>query len=188
MKISMYHGTSKKRGDQILNDGMLKATSIKRVYDDDHPLPSTDGYIYLTNDIALAVYYANKTSYFSDEDEQLMIFKIEMEKESLKADIDEINMTHLSFWKDKSPIIDKEKPTLDESLAIVSAARFPNDIILKEFDVQHMIETSTFSRNSSASERVFDILTARNSKDEYSMKEKEAFLMGCKWENYIDVL
>ena len=65
--MKLFHGTSYKRGMQILEDQKIKGVEVERVYNkDDISLPTTDGYVYLT-DFSKAFYYANTTSIFDKD-------------------------------------------------------------------------------------------------------------------------
>lgn len=93
----LYHGTSAKRGKQILDDKKIKGTDVERVYNPDYiSLTTTDGYVYL-GDFPLATYYANKTSIIADEDTHLMLFEVEIDDNLLEVDYDEIEYTLKPF-------------------------------------------------------------------------------------------
>ncbi|MFR1708872.1 MAG: hypothetical protein ACLSV2_08225 [Clostridium sp.] len=124
----LYHGTSEKRGIKIFDEMSLKTNAL-RVYGEEHLLPTTGGYIYLTNNLVNAIYYGNKTA-CEDEDNYLFVFEIEIDECKLEADMDQIIYSLIPFGK-HTKIKDIDSPTVQESLAYALSVRTRKDIDIK---------------------------------------------------------
>ncbi|WP_210469961.1 hypothetical protein [Sporosarcina sp. 6E9] len=178
MKITLYHGTSKERGSHILADGKIKAKNINRVYDENHIMPTSDGYVYLTKDIALAVYYANLTAVTIDRDTQLMIFKLELYNYELEADLDEIKYT-LNNKKEK----ERDDYSVKDSLKLTASVRYPHDVLLKDNKVKYTVKTSTLieGTNRIGKEEANGILKLRGKNSDKAIASKQDYISKCIW-------
>ncbi|MFJ6264437.1 hypothetical protein ACIQGW_05355 [Lysinibacillus xylanilyticus] len=128
--MKLFHGTSYKRGLQILADKKIKGNDVDRVYKiDEMGLPTTDGYVYV-GDIAIAAYYANKTSVVYDRDPYLMIFEVDVNDDKLEADIDEIKYTLGPSEGSTQGFKDIENPTPEECWSSCRALRVKDDLDL----------------------------------------------------------
>ena len=108
IKMLLYHGTLKSRGEQILKDGKIDCHA-KRLYEESYKgilencltvsegmiipntLATTPGYIYCTNSLIYAIYYGNKHAIQHDENE-FYIFKFDILEHKLEPDEDEVRM------------------------------------------------------------------------------------------------
>ena len=78
----VYHGTSKKNGENILKTRKIMTNQNKNWTD------TTEGYVYLSNDIIKALSYGNKSCSTSHL-ENIFLFKVDVPYELLMPDKDE---------------------------------------------------------------------------------------------------
>lgn len=142
--MKLFHGTSLKRGKQILKDRKLKGSDVERVYTSENiSIPTTDGYVYLT-DFATAAYYANKTSAVTDRDAYLVLFEIDVDDTILEPDKDEIDYTLRPFGL-ISNFVDIENPTVKECWEACRALRVKGDILLEAGKFKYTILRSNMT-------------------------------------------
>lgn len=170
----VYHGTTEASGSQIMKDGIIK-NDIKRRYGQSFGLPTTNGYVYITNNFVNAVYYGNKNAYF-DKQDNLIVFKFQIDENILEADNDEIEYTLKPFGND-NVIKDKNNPTVEESLKHTMSARIPNNIYLVN-NVEYAVIPSTYSKNRNETR---DIVSLARTDNEYANKLKDEFLKSIIW-------
>lgn len=173
----VYHGTTEKLGKQILKDGMIKK-DIKRRYTNSCDMPTTNKYVYVTNDFTNAVYYGNKNAVF-DKEKKLMVFKFNFEESMMEPDIDEINYTLVPFGNTRG-ITDINNPTLEESLKTTMAARIAHNIELKKYKVEYAIIESSFG-NEPNNFKTHDLVSLTKTDNEYANKYKYEFFSEVKW-------
>lgn len=167
----LYHGTSSSRGQNILAHKMLDANA-KRVYDEDHGLPTTNGYVYLTDDVFNAIYYGNKTAWI-DKDDSLYVFRIEINDSLLEADFDEFKYT-LDPYGIEYELKDINNPTIEESLRYTNSVRVGQDIKFEYFKTEFMKLGSTYPTNKDKAVKKYmrELLQLRNGNNDYINKEK----------------
>ncbi|EKN5072673.1 TPA: hypothetical protein ACMX4R_002357 [Yersinia enterocolitica] len=118
--MKLYHGTSHSASLLIESSGYI-ACNIARTYGYNSTLPTTDGFVYLTNHPGYAAYMANKVAYEKNDD-FFVVYEINIEKEHLVADVDElIYVCGLSEEKAMSL-------SLQESLELSGCCRTPNNL------------------------------------------------------------
>lgn len=91
----LYHGTTLSISEKIDESKALKINS-ESLYKDPS-IQTTPGYIYLSINPALAFYYGNKHSaHYTDptEEDSFVVYEIELEKEELLVDTDELKYVH----------------------------------------------------------------------------------------------
>lgn len=144
----LYHGTKKSYGKQIINQGMLKA-NIKRNYDKKFTksLRTTDGFVYLTNNLSKATYYGNKNCFiFATHDheieEKYYIFRIQIDEKELLPDRDELRAYYLS-----------EDSDLSISLNKCASVTVDKDVCLKDYNAHYVEIPSAISKESSTQRR-----------------------------------
>lgn len=88
--MKLYHATTQVRGEQILRDRCLKK-DVSRYYSKENESngPTTQGFVYLTNEITYSIYFANCHN-LSESNTNIYIFKVDVPDEFLEADEDEI--------------------------------------------------------------------------------------------------
>lgn len=179
----VYHGTSSQRGNAILNDGVLKKDAHK-VYSKDHLFPTTDDYIYVTNDLINAIYYGNKTVFNDNKFDEIFIFSIELDEAILLPDLDEIKYT-LEPFEAINGIKDINNPTLQESLTYALSARIGQDIDLKKYNVKYTKVASSFlGGNIEEALETKEVIALINKNNYYAEKYKQKFISKLKWEHY----
>lgn len=183
----LYHGTSLSRGLQILKDKAIKKDAPK-VYDEKSRLPTTNGYVYLTEDLANAIYYGNKTALL-DEDSELMIFEVDLPYSSIEPDIDEINYTLRPFGKVKG-FNDIDNPTVEESIKNAHSIRFPHDITFGD-SLKRYARIYTSKYTSTDDDRVrekrdltYDIVSLAHNYNAAAIKAKDKLLSKIQWKVY----
>ncbi len=98
----LYHGTSESAGTKILKEGKLIANIKDRVWKglpDNDITKTTDGFVYLTDLLQTAIHWGNKTSIILKEKE-IYLFKVDIEKEDLLPDLDEIAIEEMWLKKE----------------------------------------------------------------------------------------
>lgn len=140
----LYHGTKESYGKQIINQGILKA-NIKRNYDKKFAksLRTTDGFVYLTNNLSKATYYGNKNCFiFATHDQEVeenyYIFRIQIDEKELLPDRDELRAYYLP-----------EESDLDISLTKCMSAVVNRDICLKDYNSHYVKIPSSLCKDSS---------------------------------------
>lgn len=181
----LYHRTSFTRGIKILNDGKI-LTKAERVYDETYILQTSKGFIYLSDDLAIAMYYANKTS-FIDNDEYMYVFKCEINDNLLLPDLDEIKYTKEMFGH---KITDEIKNNAFEVLKLTNSTRVNFDIDLKENNVSYTIIPSTgYFINDSAEiykQRIDirQVIDLRGNNTKIAIEFKNKIISNFKWEKF----
>lgn len=90
----LYHGTTLKKGRQIIIDGIIKS-NIERNYKNNGMIKNTtDGFVYLTKNLYTAYYYGNinLNDMIDCENKYVYIFKIDIADNILLPDYDEIEV------------------------------------------------------------------------------------------------
>jgi hypothetical protein len=175
----LYHGTSEKRGIKILKENCLKTNAL-RVYGEEHPLPTTEGYIYLTNNLVNAIYYGNNTAW-EDGDNYLFVFEIEVEERKLEADMDQIIYTLMPFGK-HTKIKDIDNPTVQESLTYALSVRTRENIDIKTSKIRYTQIVSSLSIDNPTKRReTQNIVGLVKSNNELDVKVKDDFIRDMKW-------
>lgn len=131
-KIILFHGTSKSRGDLILKSRCLKASEVNRVYGEDSGVPTSDNLIYFSTNLAVAVYYAQKTSLVYDIEDSLYVFQVELDKKHLLPDIDEVDYTINTYKNEEDKIPLDESLTLEKSIELTTSVSYPHNICAKD--------------------------------------------------------
>lgn len=89
-KMILYHGTTAKRAEHIFEDRTIKKNCLRFFTEEENGEGySTDGYVYLSNEITYSLYFANCHS-LVDKSESLYIFRIDIPDGLILADIDEM--------------------------------------------------------------------------------------------------
>lgn len=129
----LYHGTSFERAKIILKAGLIKRDA-KQNYDE-CPMSTTEGFVYLTNNICRAIKYAANTYYLEKQEKRklgshsiinminaLSIFKWDINESLLQPDLDEYKI----IKKLEMPV----NTTYEQSLKDVYSTRISRDINL----------------------------------------------------------
>lgn len=90
--MRLYHGTSFSASQSIISSEKI-LHEIKRTYDDSSPFPTTNGLVYLTDNIGYAIYVANKEAVFR-KDDFLSVFEVEVDETELLPDFDELDYVY----------------------------------------------------------------------------------------------
>ncbi|MCY9763253.1 hypothetical protein M5X06_21975 [Paenibacillus alvei] len=92
--MRLYIGTSEERGHSILVEGLIRC-QVDRIYEEEDfgEFETTDGYVYLTNDVTMAAYYGNKAQIISESaGAYLYLFEVEIDEGELLPDLDELKV------------------------------------------------------------------------------------------------
>lgn len=138
----LYHGTKQSYGEKILNDGKIKS-NIQRNYGDSFfkSYRTTNGLVYLTNNLSKATYYGNKNCFIFDEqenEEYFYVFRMDIDIDLLLPDKDELRAYGMP-----------EDSTLEKSLKECGSATIPNDVILKDYNGYYVKIPSSICEDSS---------------------------------------
>lgn len=134
----LYHATTEKRALSILKDKCIKK-DVRRFYTvkESGDGYTTQGYVYLTNEITFAVYFANTHSKL-DKSERLFIFKIELPDDVLEADNDELRIQRAT-----EKMIISYGGELNCSLLEYKSCRVKVDINFDIFPIEYCIVPKT---------------------------------------------
>lgn len=129
----LYHATTALRGKQILIDNCIKK-DIDRFYttEKNGDGSSTQGYVYLSNEITFSMYFANCHRYV-DKSDELYIFQIDIPDELIEADCDE-----LRYQGSSSDEIAQYGGELQCSLLEYKSCRVPFDINFKTYECSYI--------------------------------------------------
>lgn len=140
----LYHGTKESYGKQIIKQGIIKA-NIKRNYDDNfaESIRTTDGFVYLSNNLSKAAYYGNKNCFiFATQDKEIeeyyYIFRIQINEKELLPDKDELRAYYLP-----------EESDLSTSLTNCMSTVVNRDICLKDYNSHYVKIPSSMCKNNS---------------------------------------
>lgn len=137
--LTLYHGTPGSRARDIISTGRIscRATSMMKVYDE---LKTTPGFVYLTINPSVAVYYGNMLAVVHRE-EVFSIYQLTIATSDLETDYDELCM-RFSFQQGQTC-------SLAESLNTTQCCRISRDLLLGR-EVTHQVEfASNISRERS---------------------------------------
>lgn len=92
--MRLYHGTSFSASQNIISSEKI-LHEIERTYDESSLFPTTNGLIYLTDNVGYAIYVANKEAIFRRES-FLCVFEVEVEVDEaeLLPDFDQLDYVH----------------------------------------------------------------------------------------------
>ena len=128
----LYHGTTCKRAQKIFEDKTIKKDCTRFFTEEENGSGySTDGYIYLTNEITFALHFAYCHS-LVDKSDVLVVFRIDIPDELILPDYDE--MRH------QDPTgIDQEQYNDDLSCSLLEfkACRIKIDISFDKYNVDY---------------------------------------------------
>jgi hypothetical protein len=118
-----------------MNEGIVKCR-IDRIYDQKTYVvlhtATTDGFVYLTDLVPLAVYYANAAHVSCKEASSLYLFEVEIDESELSADEDQIRVE--SVW-DKRILLESGVYAWDYTLekfhhaAVARDLTIPGDVV-----------------------------------------------------------
>lgn len=145
--MRLYVGTNMERGLAIIKEGKIRCV-VDRIHGDSYgDLATSDGFVYLTDKVPIAIYYGNKAQIGINpiaETGCFYIFEIEVDESQLLPDMDEINVE--SKWV---PSIDlNHKFTAMESLALTCTVAIARDLMVPE-DIIRFAVLPIYDRNKS---------------------------------------
>ena len=170
----LYHATTAKRAKKILESGIIKR-NIDRFYTEELNGEgySTDGYVYLSNEITYAMHFANCHT-LVDKSESIYVFKMEIDDSWLEADYDEIR--HESISKEE---LSRYNSDLEYTLMQFMACRVSNDLFLKELSAEYCIVPKN------GKEKLIDIIGKVGADYDYTIHHYTAlqkrYLRSIKW-------
>jgi hypothetical protein len=126
MFIILYHATTQIKGEYILRERLFRK-DVKRYYSEESGSngPTTQGFVYFTNEITFSLYFANCHN-LSENNSNIYIFKINIPRRFLEADEDEIEL--------QSPKNEHQYANrLEWSLAELKSCRIASDINIDSF-------------------------------------------------------
>lgn len=144
----LYHGTSQSRGEQILNDGIISHLASLE-YDCRHnhtliylgvDISTTAGYVYLTNNILLALYFGD--CHAKHRDDKVYIFAIDVPLKNVEPDYDEYKITGINL-----PQLLPDEFSVEQSLKLHQSVRTPLDINLSKCNGRYIIVSSSTNKN-----------------------------------------
>ena len=128
----LYHGTTYKRAQQIFQDRAIKK-NCERFFSEEENGDgySTDGYVYLTNEVTFALYFAY-CHHRVDKSDSMVVFKLEIPDEMILPDYDEMRYQDPT-GTDRARYFDD----LSCSLLEFKACRVSADLSFDEFEIQY---------------------------------------------------
>lgn len=139
--MRLFHGTTGKRADQIFAERKISNYCDRFFTEEENGNGyTTQGYVYLTNELLFAVYFANCHS-LVDKSRDLAIFRIEIPDELLEPDYDEIR-----FQSSTGRDITEYATELEYSLMELKTCRIPTSIEFDRFNMEFtFFNKSTYS-------------------------------------------
>lgn len=170
----LFHGTTSKRAEDILSDRTIKKDCLRFFTKEENGEGySTDGYIYLSNEITYSLYFANCHSHV-DKSELLYVFRIDVPDELVLSDMDEMR------YQDSTGC-DRERYANDLNCSLLEfkTCRIQSDISFDVFNVDYFIFDKTTFDN------IADLFSNAGSDykyvlKHYTLKQKE-FIKSIKW-------
>lgn len=134
--MKLYHGTSYETATKIIKDKKIKC-GCESPYDDSADFSTNKNYIYLTNNIALAIRYAKNAT--KNEDKKVSIFIIEIDESKLLPDFDELKQQTQELSYIKRTFVPKVEGefTLEKSLKMFNSCCVAEDISANEYDMKY---------------------------------------------------
>ena len=138
----LYHGTTSERAYKIFMDGRI-SNNCKRFFtkEENGNGYTTQGYVYLTNEITFAAYFANCHA-FVDQSIELFIFRIDVPDELIEPDYDEMRYQDALGHNREQYSSD-----LECSLAEFKSCRIPVSIEFNRFAVEYFSFYKSSFRN-----------------------------------------
>lgn len=87
--MRLYHGTPLTAAEKIEAKGQI-SHDIERPYYDDTSMPTTNGFVYLTDNLGYAVYLAQRIAVVNSNDDLCVVYAVEINESELQADIDQL--------------------------------------------------------------------------------------------------
>lgn len=140
----LFHGTTAKRAECILSDRKIKKDCLRFFTKEENGDGySTDGYVYLSNEITFSLSFAYSHSNV-DESDFLYVFRIVVPDKYILADLDEMRHQDPTGY-------DRERyeTDLECSLLEFKTCRIQKDISFDEFEVDYFIIDKTQYENIS---------------------------------------
>jgi len=128
----LYHGTTETRALQIFQDRCIKK-DVERYFTEESNGDgyTTQGFVYLTNEITFAVHFANCHN-LSDRAKALYLFRIDVPDEMVEADYDE-----LRYQMAREDEIERCGGTLSCSLLEYKACRVAAILSFEQFPMSY---------------------------------------------------
>ena len=169
----LFHGTTGKRAKKIFEDGAIRC-DVERHYTRDKSGNgyTEQGYVYLSNEIMFAIYFANCCD-IEDKSDELFIFKIEVEGSSIEPDYDEIRIQPNHDFIRKNYADD-----LDYSLNEFKSCRIGQDITFSDSKVSFLtIDKDKIDIRDLVAGAGYNFQDAKNN---YNAIQKD-FIMNARW-------
>lgn len=149
--MKLFHGTSYKLGNKILEQGIIKKS--QPAFD----IFTDSNYVYLTNRITVAMKYGrNKAIFTEPEETQFYLFEIELNRNLLLVDLDEVAIFKDGFMDQKEAI---EKLhgnyTVENTIPLFHSVRVNFDIALHNYTGRYSI-LSISDLTEEITEDIFD--------------------------------
>lgn len=128
----LYHGTTYKRAQQIFQERAIKKNCERFFTEEENGDGySTDGYVYLTNEVTFALHFAY-CHHRVDKSDSMVVFKLEIPDEMILPDYDEMRYQDPT-GTDRARYFDD----LSCSLLEFKACRISADLSLDEFETRY---------------------------------------------------
>lgn len=130
----LYHGTTMKRANQILEDNAIKIDA-ERHYTKDKSggRYTTPGFLYFTNEVTFSLYFANCCN-LEDKSNYTVLFQVDIPIDKISPDYDEIRIQNVP-----NHIRERYINDLDFSLKELKSCRLDFDIDFKLYDVKYCV-------------------------------------------------
>ena len=170
----LYHGTTYKRAQQIFEDKAIKKDCVRFFTEENNGDGySTDGYVYLTNELTFALHFAY-CHHNVDKSEKLVVFRVDIPDELVLPDFDEL--------RHQDPTcIDRSRYNDDLSCSLLEfkACRIDTDILLGEDNVDY------FCLEVDDVDNISDLFDNAGSNYEYVInhytRKQKSFIQSIQW-------
>lgn len=115
--MKLYHGTVHSLSEEIERCGKI-AHLVHRPFYEGDDLSTTDGFVYLTDNVGYAAYLAQKNAVYYRNEDMCTVYLVEVNDSELLADVDQLRMKHGMTVAAAQKLTAKQSLQISQSCAI----------------------------------------------------------------------
>lgn len=127
--MQLFHGTIHSLSTEIENSGTI-AHLVARPFYEGEDVSTTDGFVYLTDNIGYAIYLAQRNAVYKGED-MCAVYSVDVNYSELLADIDQLRMKHGMTVDDAKKLTATQSLQISQSCAIARSLAIGVDVKAK---------------------------------------------------------
>lgn len=128
--MKLFHGTTYSASVKIENEKSI-AHKIQRPYYKGEGLETTDGYVYLTNNVGYAAYIAQRLAY--EIDELCVVYEVDINEDEIETDVDQLKIIG-RITEDDARVL-----SVESSLQMVQSCCVPRSLVIGSDVVRKLI-------------------------------------------------